>query len=252
MRGQCQKDWVTQSINQTVMTTNLLLACPSVVEILGSHQQRSLTWQLREYIEFQVQHRADQGLEWIFFLKDHEILFSHSPRSLKKFLPLVPNELVAFSFEQGSTQSAIGLFAIRSSSSSIRLLDSVNELLEQGHGLSEIEAITIVLESLGDTPSVAYVPQWWLEVRDNCVEQATWEAQSGVAHVVETDRLCCISDFCQHGLSQHIENSKTSGNQVIHSQDPLRLDPELSIQQVIQDFWTSSTRLNVHHDSQST
>ena len=234
-----QKDWVTQSINQTVMTTNLLLACPSVVEILRSHQGKSFTWQMREYIDIQLQNRADQGLEWIFFLKDHEMLFSHSPRSLKKFLPLVPNELIALSFEHGSTQSALGLFAIRLSSSSIRLLDSVNKRLEQGHGMSVIEAITIFLESLGDTPSVAYVPQWWLEVRGNCVEQATWEAQFGVAHVVETDRLCCVSDSCQHGLSQHIENSKTSGNQVIDSQDPLRLVSELSIEQLIHDFWTS-------------
>ena len=93
-----QKDWVTQSINQTVMTTNLLLACPSVVEILRSHQGKSFTWQMREYIDIQLRNRADQGLEWMFFLKDHEMLFSHSPRSLKKFLPSVPNELIALSF----------------------------------------------------------------------------------------------------------------------------------------------------------
>jgi hypothetical protein len=150
-----QKDWFAQSENQTLMTTNLLLACPSVVEILENHQQRSLTWQLHEYIDFQLRNRADQHLEWIFFLKDHEMLFSHSPRSLKKFLPSVPNELIALSFEHGGTQSALGLFAIRLSPPSVRLLDSVNELLEQGRGLSEIEAVTIVLTSLSKPTSVA-------------------------------------------------------------------------------------------------
>ena len=170
---------------------------------------------------------------------------THQDRS-RNFLPSVPNELIAISFEHGSTQSALGLFAIRLSSSSVRLLDSVNELLEQGRGLSEIEAVAVVLTSLSKTTSIAYVLQWWLEVRGNCVEQATWEAKFGVAHVVETDRLCCISDSCQHGLNQHIENLRLRGNEMIGSQHPLRLSSDISVEQVIQAFWTGARGLDVH------
>ena len=181
--------------------------------------------------------------------QEHEMLFSHSPRSLKKLLPSVPNELIALSSEHGSTQSALGLFAIRLSSSSVRLLDSVNELLEWERGLTELEAFTTALASLSNSPNVAYVPQWWLEVRGNCVEQATWEAQFGVNQVVETDRLCCIPDSCQTALSQYIKNSRSMGNRIIDAQESLRLSWELSIEEVIQDFWTSVRHLETNHDS---
>ena len=242
-----RKDWIAQSGNQTLMTTNLLLACPSVVEILGSHQQRSFAWQVREYIDFHIQHQSEQRLEWIFFLKDHELLFSHSPRSLKKFLPPLPSEVNVLSFMHDSTQEALGLFAIRLDSWSVSLLDSVLQLLDQQPGLSDLEAVAAALAS-NNARKVAYIPHWWLEIRGNCVEQATWEAPFGVNHVVETDRLCCSSDSCHNSLSQHVEDSGTSGNQIIDAQGPLGADSEASFEQIIQHFWTRERRLEVPHD----
>lgn len=231
------------------MTTNLLLVCPRVADVLRHHRETSFTRQLRNYIEFQLQQRADPRLEWIFFLKDHQMLFSHSPRSLAKFLHTAPTEISVLSFGYGSTQGALGLFAIRLDTWSVRLLDSVLQLVEQRPGLTETEAITLALASLYNKRSVAYVPQWWLEVRSNCLERATWEAQFGVAFVVETDRLCCVSDSCQNALSYIAEQSSTAGPQIIDSQHPLTLDSQLSIEDIVKDFWTCVGNLDVNYNA---
>ncbi|KIX08059.1 LOW QUALITY PROTEIN: uncharacterized protein Z518_02714 [Rhinocladiella mackenziei CBS 650.93] len=225
------------------MTTNLLLVCPRVADVLKSHQQMSFIRQLRNYVEFQLQQQGNPRLEWIFFLKDREMLFSHTPRSLKKFLHSVPAEINVLSFGYGNVQQALGILAIRVDYRSIGLLDSALELLQQRPGLTEASAITIALATLNNR--VAYIPQWWFEVRGNCLEPATWEAQSGVTHVVKADELCCVSDLCQAALSDVAKQSKRTGNQAMDSQAPLTSDSGLSVEHAVEDFWTCMKNMDV-------
>ncbi len=258
-----QMDWLSQSTNQTPTTMNLLLVCPGVAVALKDHHQHRLqqshaqsplpvfTQQLRSYIEFQLQQRADPHLEWIFFLKDHETLFSHTPGSLRKFVHHAPSEVHVLTFAPPGKMSAssstdtpwaaaLGLFAIGLDRRSVRLLDSVQHLLEQRPGLTETDAIAIALASShNNARGVVVVPEWWLDVRGNCVERATWEAQSGVTHVVPTDQLCCVSDACRDALA-HIATQRrttTTTGQVVDPQIPLNHDSELSIEHVVEAFW---------------
>jgi hypothetical protein len=278
-----QMDWLAQSTNQTPTTTNLLLVCPGVAVALKDHQhqhqeshvQSSLvfTRRLRTYIAFQLQQKADPRLEWIFFLKDHETLFSHTPRSLRNFIHHAPGETHVLIFPpapHGTTSTntgssnpeaeaaplvlALGLFAIRIDLRSVRLLDLVLELLEQQSGLFETDTIMtaqVAISSYNAASPVVVVPEWWLEVRNNCVERATWEAQFGVTRVVPTDRLCCVSDFCRDALDNIATPRElpTSGEgQIVHPQISLDHDSDLSVEHIVEAFWRAVRHLELDYD----
>ncbi|KAK5208045.1 hypothetical protein LTR99_006517 [Exophiala xenobiotica] len=277
-----QMDWLAQSTNQTPTTTNLLLVCPGVAVALKDHQhqhqeshvQSSLvfTRRLRTYIAFQLQQKADPCLEWIFFLKDHETLFSHTPRSLRNFIHHATSETHVLIFppaphgtrststginpEAAPLALALGLFAIRIDPRSVRLLDLVLELLEQQQsGLFEtggaIMTAQAAISSYNAASTVVVVPEWWLEVRSNCVERATWEAQFGVTRVVPTDRLCCVSDFCRDALNKIATPRElpTSGEgQIVDPQISLDHDSDLSVEHIVEAFWRAVRHLELDYD----
>ncbi|KAK5452766.1 hypothetical protein LTS15_006914 [Exophiala xenobiotica] len=275
-----QMDWLAQSTNQTPTTTNLLLVCPGVAVALKDHQHQHqephvpsslvFTRRLRTYIAFQLQQqqqRADPRLEWIFFLKDHETLFSHTPRSLRSFIHHAPGKTHVLIFPpapHGTTSSnpeaaplalALGLFAIRIDPRSVRLLELVLELLEQQQSDlfdtgGAIMTAQVAISSYNAASPVVVVPEWWLEVRSNCVEQATWEAQFGVTRVVPTDRLCCVSDFCRHALDNIATPRElpTSGGQIVDPQISLDHDSDLSVEHIVEAFWRAVRDLELDYD----
>lgn len=244
-----RENWVTQSENQSLQTTNMLLVCPRVPEVLQTKRQMPLTHQLRDYLNYHLQQRTGSHLEWMFFLKDQEMLFGHSPRSLWKFLAMAPPEISVLSFGHGKRDEALGLFAIRVDEWSVHLLDSAILMNDERPSLTEAEAITITLASLNHARKVAYVPQWWLEVRSSCVEDATWELQFGIDHVVTPDKLCCVSDACQEALARLDEPSRTPGLTKFSAQEPLSPDSDSTIETYIKDFWGCVKSLDVGHQS---
>jgi hypothetical protein len=129
----------------------------------------------------------------------------------------------------------------------------VLELLEQQSGLFETDAIMTAqaaISSYNAASPVVVVPEWWLEVRSNCVERATWEAQFGVTRVVPTDRLCCVSDFCRDALDNIATPRElpTSGGQIVDPQISLDHDSNLSVEHIVEAFWRAVRDLELDYD----
>ncbi|KIW10474.1 hypothetical protein PV08_11438 [Exophiala spinifera] len=247
-----QEDWLAQSVNHTLPTTNLLLVCPRVADVLvRTDPPVAFSQQLRNYLGFHLRQRFDSGsvfLEWIFFLKDHDMLFGHSQASLRKFLATAPEQVSVLSFGHGRRDDALGLFAVRIDEWSLGLLDATAQILdERPRALTEAEALTIALALVSTSSSskqeprkVAYVPQWWLDVRSSCIEDATWESQFGIDHVVTPDKLCSASDHCQEAVPDRGKAMVDS-----NSQHPLVARGSSSpIESSIEDFWECVKRLD--------
>lgn len=232
-----KEDWLPQSANQSLTTTNLLLVCPHIVDVLLTNQQLAFPQQLRDYLDYHLRQGSGSPLDWIFFLKDHDMLFGHSPRSLRKFLATTPTEVSILSFGHGRRDDALGLFAIRIDEWAVDLLDTSAQLLNQQPSLTETEAMTITLASSNQARKVAYVPEWWLEVGSSCVEDATWESQFGINHVITPDKLCCSSDSCRETLNRIVRPFRTIGDTGLDSQEPLRPSSASPIEHYIEDFW---------------
>ncbi|KEF59784.1 uncharacterized protein A1O9_04632 [Exophiala aquamarina CBS 119918] len=233
-----KEDLSAQSQNQTVLTTNLLLACPHLADaMLGSQKKASFIWQLHSYLTSQLQQPRDERLDWMFFLKDHDMLYSHTPRSLRKFLPPSSAKIEAISFGHDSAQQALGFFAIRIDQWIVSLLQSVLQLREERPSLTDNEALTLVLTGSDNAGRVAYAPQWWLDVGSSCVEGATWEAQFGVSYVATTDQLCCVHDPCRDALGQITNQASGEGVQGTGPQKALKPDSGAAVERAIGDFW---------------
>lgn len=234
------EDLSAQSQNQTVLTTNLLLTCPGLAEATrGSPKNASFTWQLHNYLKSQLQKPDDKRLAWVFFLKNRNLLFAHSPRSLKKFLPPPSTKIGAISLGNSHALQALGLFAIRVDQWSVDLLKSSLQLLEERPGLTEGEALALALPGSNNAERVAHVPQWWLDVGSSCVEESTWEAQFGISYVAETDQLCCVDSPCRDAIGQPAEKARVEDTQRAGLQQALNGDPGASVERAIQDFWKS-------------
>lgn len=173
----------------------------------------------------------------MFFLKDHDMLYSYTPRSLKKFLLPISARIEAISFGPDSAQQALRLFTIRVDQWSVSLLKSVLQLREERPNLTDNEALTFALTGSDNADRVAYAPQWWLDVRSSCVEEATWEAQFGVSYVATTDQLCCVHDPCRDALGRITKQASGEGVQGTSPQKALNPDSGATVKLAIEDFW---------------
>lgn len=240
-----KEDWLAQSTNQSLTSTNLLLVCPHVVDVLLTNPQLGFTQQLRDYLDYHLRQGSGSSLDWVFFLKDHDMLFGHSPRSLRKFLATAPTEVSILSFGHGRRGDALDLFAIRIDEWALDLLDTSAQLLNQWPSLTETEAMNTTLASSNQARKVVYVPQWWLEVGSSCVEDATWESQFGINHVITPDKLCCTSDSCRENLNRIGRPFKTIGDTGLDSQEPLTPGSASPIEHYIEDFWECVRDLDI-------
>lgn len=197
----------------------------------------AFTQQIRDYLDYHLRQGSDSLLDWVFFLKDLDMLFGHSPRSLRKFLATAPTDVSMLSFGHGRREDTLSLFAIRIDEWTVDLLDTSAQLLDQRPSLTETEAMAITLASSKQARKVAYVPKWWLEVGSSCVEDATWETQFGINHVITPGKLCCTSDYCRVTLNRMNKPFKTIGAAGLDSQEPLTPGSASPIENYIEDFW---------------
>lgn len=233
-----EEDLATQSENQTALTRNLLLTCPGLADAThGSQRNAPFTLQLHTYLKVQLQRPHDKRLTWVFFLKNRNLIYSHSPRTLEKFLPPASTKLNAIFLDNDSTQQALGLFAIRVDQWSVDLLRSVIQLLEKRPDLTDGEALTLALPGLNPADRVVHVPQWWLDIGSTCVEESTWEARFGISYVATTDQLCCVDVSCRDVIEQTSERAELDNEQTADLQKALNGNSGPSVEHAVQDFW---------------